>query len=93
MIIKMLIGFSFPLLIDFFTCFLSLRRIQKGTGPSGLPVVTLFIYGIFIFNAKFLDLYVRILVFFLCILVHVFIVFLIPYIFRMMKNKKVVKNV
>ncbi len=40
------VPFLVPLAIDTFSCGLGVRRARQGSGPSGLPVVTIPLYGL-----------------------------------------------
>ncbi len=40
------VPFLIPVAIDTFSCGLGVRRAWQGSGPSGLPVVTIPLYGL-----------------------------------------------
>jgi hypothetical protein len=76
--IKLLIVLCIPLAIDLFTCYLELKRNKRGSGASGLPIVTLFLYGLIIIYSPFANFYQKILTFILAIIIHILIVVVIP---------------
>ena len=78
MSLKLLVIFSLPLLIDLFTCFLAIRRNHKGSGPSGLPGVTLVLYGLIILNLNAVNLFEKVYLFGGVAGVHFLLVFVIP---------------
>ena len=74
---KILLAFIFPIAIDLFSLYLSLRKNRKGKGASGLPIVTLAIYGLIAFGAPYSNFYWRILLLLVGIFIHVTLVFLL----------------
>ncbi len=66
------------MIIDFFNCYLTIKRHRKKSGASGLPVITLFIYALFIVLGPGLTVLERIIGAVVAILLHLCIVALIP---------------
>jgi hypothetical protein len=65
-------------MIDFFTCYLELRRNKHGSGASGFPVITLLLYGLLIFYSPLEGFYQKLLAFLVAVVVHTLLVFVIP---------------
>ncbi len=83
MILKLLVTLLVPFSIDILSLYLSLKRNRRGRGASGFPIVTLFLYGLFIFHASYPSgIYMKALFFLLAFLTHVVFVFIIPMIDR-----------
>jgi hypothetical protein len=77
MAIYLLIGLLLPFSIDVFSCYLALQRNRNQKGASGFPIITIFLYGAFIFNYR-AAIYIRVLLFVGSCLVHWALLFGIP---------------
>lgn len=66
------------MMIDLFTCYLNLKYNRKKSGASGFPVVTLFLYVILALRVPNITIMERIIGSVVAIVLHSFIVFLIP---------------
>lgn len=67
-----------PIAIDLATCVLALRSNRRG-GPSGIPLVTLVLYGYVIFNTPTLSIASKTIAAIVSLVLHILLVFLIPY--------------
>lgn len=76
---RSIIALCFPLLIDVFLCGLQLRRNRKGAGAaSTVPILTLFFYALLIIYCP-LNLIQKLLAFFASVVIHILLLFVIPY--------------
>lgn len=79
--------FIVPILIDCITCFLALRSNRIPESPSGLPVVTLFIYGLIILYIPTIGTSEKLLYAMYAVAFHILIVFILPYLDQKNMNK------
>ncbi len=77
MIHRLLIGLLLPFSIDLFSCYLALQRNRNKKGASGFPLITMFLYGLLVFNYRS-GIYFKLLLFALTFLVHWVLLYLIP---------------
>jgi hypothetical protein len=88
--IVLLLIITVGMMIDIFSCTLSIRRNRHGSGPSGFPVVTLIVFYllplIFSKHAVFTRFYLLDALILLCF--HIGVVFVIPIIHRRMLASK-----
>jgi len=76
------------LLIDLFSCGLDIRRIRKGSGPSGFPAVTLVLYiCILIFGIPSLAFLTKLIGICLVAAIHQIVTFLVPHLYESRRKK------
>ena len=79
---------AIPSVVDILSCGFDVRRAIKGSGASGVPIVTFILYGPIIWMAPFVSVPIKIYVSFVAILVHVLLLFVIPnFVERLYKRK------
>jgi hypothetical protein len=80
---KLFVVLSIPFSIDMFSCYLALRRNKNKKGASGFPIITMFLYGIFVFSSSYpSNVFFKILLFIFMFLLHAILLFAIPYLHR-----------
>ena len=79
---RFLVVLIIPFGIDVFFCVLSARRALRKNGASGVPIVTLFLYGYLIFTSSSLSYSVMAALFIIAVCVHLILLFVIPRIFE-----------
>lgn len=77
MMYRILIVLLLPFSIDLFSCYLALQRNRHKKGASGFPLITIFLYGLIIFNYRS-GIYFKLLLLALTSLVHWVLLYLIP---------------
>lgn len=66
------------IVIDVFSCYLYVKRIMKGVGPSGIPGISVFLYMFFVV-AQFNYTFAQKLVTFICLFyLHYILQYAIP---------------
>ena len=76
--LRFLLVLCIPLAIDILSCALGVRRAFKGRGPSGVPVITLFLYGYLIWSHPTLSPSAKAGFMTVAICIHVLLVFIVP---------------
>ena len=82
------------LLIDLFSCYLTIRRVNKGKGASGDPIVTWMLYSLMLLaipvispkGRTFVVILSAIVAILITAVVHIIIVFMIPRQFAAMRR-------
>ena len=77
-ITKYYIACALPVLIDMFFSALGIRRAIRGRGASGIPLVTLILYAILIWDADFVSLPIKCFLSAIAIVVHFILLFGLP---------------
>ena len=84
---RFLLVASIPVSIDIVSCILQLRRTRRGSGPSGLPLVTIVLYVVVILGAQILSLPMKLLALIIAVGLHLALVFGLPTLDRALRAK------